>query len=290
MTSFTSFSTKTAIAFVSFILLAGCEGYRSHRSQRQSSSVVNYLYPHQAGHVEAPTIPLLSLPLKVGVAFVPEDAGRNQYAVASGPLSENQKVTLINDVAASFKQFPFVKSIEVIPSAYLTPKGSFANLQQVHSMFGVDVVALLSYDQVQFTDEGLLSLTYWTLVGAYVVQGEKNDTQTMLDAAVYDIRSRKLLFRAPGVSRVKHSATPVNLSEQLRKDREEGFKAAATNMVTNLHRELELFREKAKQSPGEFKIAHKPGYTGAGSLGGMEAVLMGLLGAFYAWRRKANQA
>lgn len=100
--------------------------------------------------------------------------------------------------------------------------------------------SLSSPDQVQFTDTGLLSLTYWTLVGAYVVKGEKNDTQTMLDAAVYDIRSRKLLFRAPGISRVKNSATPVNLTEKLRLDRDEGFRLAAAELVTNLHRELEL--------------------------------------------------
>ena len=121
-------------------------------------------------------------------------------------------------------------------------------------MFGVDVVALISYDQVQFTDEGLLSLTYWTIVGAYVVQGEKNDTQTMLDAAVYDIKSRKLLLRAPGTSRVRHSATPINLGEELRRDREKGFEIAATNMVANLHRELELFHERVKKNPDEIKV------------------------------------
>lgn len=40
----------------------------------------------------------------------------------------------------------------------------------------MDVVALVSRDQVQFTDQGLLSLTHWTLVGAYIVPGERNDT------------------------------------------------------------------------------------------------------------------
>ena len=281
---------KATLALVAAALLAGCHAFNNPSSRHHSSSVVNYLYPSQTGRVEEPAIPVLSLPLKVGVAFVPEDAGRNQYAVASGPLAENQRVALINAVSESFKQFPFVKSIEVIPSAYLRPKGGFANLEQVRSMFGVDVVALLSYDQVQFTDAGLLSLTYWTLVGAYVVQGERNDTQTMLDAAVYDIKSRKLLFRAPGLSRVQHSATPINLSEQLRKDRDAGFTAASTNMVANLHRELELFRERAKQSPEEIKIVRQPGYTGAGSLGGMEVVLAGGLGVFYFWRRKADRA
>ncbi len=48
-------------------------------------------------------------------------------------------------------------------------------------MYDIDVIALVSYDQVQFTDGSFLSLTYWTIVGAYVVAGEKNDTSTMLD-------------------------------------------------------------------------------------------------------------
>jgi rhombotail lipoprotein len=90
-------------------------------------------------------------------------------------------------------------------------------------MYNVDVVALLSYDQAQFTDEGALSLTYLTIVGAYLVPAEKNDTHTMLDAVVYDIRSRKMLFRAPGTSQIKGHATLMNLSEQRRKDSDAGF-------------------------------------------------------------------
>ena len=273
------------LAGVATLVLTGCHTFDNVKSSHQSSSVVNYLYPNQANPVVQPAIPVLSLPLKVGVAFVPGDSG-HAYA-ASGPLSESQKFALINEVSESFKKFPFVKSIEIIPSSYLTPRGSFANLDQIRSMYGVDVVALLSYDQVQFTDTGLLSLTYWTLVGAYVVKGEKNDTQTMLDAAVYDIRSRKLLFRAPGISRVKNSATPVNLTEKLRLDRDEGFRLAATELVTNLHRELELFRERVKKSPDEIKIAHQPGYAGGGSLGGWELALVAALAALQLRRRQA---
>ena len=37
---------------------------------------------------------------------------------------------------------------------------------------------------------------YWTNVGAYVIPGEKNDTQTMLDAVVYDIPSRKIVINS----------------------------------------------------------------------------------------------
>lgn len=34
-------------------------------------------------------------------------------------------------------------------------------------MTGADIIALISYDQVQFTDEGLASLSYWTVLGYY---------------------------------------------------------------------------------------------------------------------------
>ena len=72
----------------------------------------------------------------------------------------------------------------------------------------------------------------------------------MLDAAVYHIPSRKLLFRAPGLSRIKGSATPVNLSEQLRADSLAGFKEASVDLVANLKVQLEEFKTKVKESPG----------------------------------------
>jgi rhombotail lipoprotein len=153
-------------------------------------------------------------------------------------------------------------------------------------MYDVDAMVLLSYDQVQFTDQGLLSLTYWTIVGAYVIQGEKNDTQTMLDGAVYDIASRKLLFRAPGLSTVKGSATRVNLSEQLRRDSERGFQESATNLVAALKVQLDDFRERVKNAPDQYKVVNKPGYTGGAGLGGVEMILAGALGACFLWPRR----
>jgi len=274
------------VTTVSTVFVAGCAmfGNTNHRA----SNVMQYLYPKDSQHTDTPTVPVLSLPLKVGIAFVPEEQSRSQGGLAS--FSEKQKMTLMKEVSAHFKKYPFVQSIELIPSAYLTPKGGFANLDQLRSMFGVDVITLLSYDQVQFTDEGLLSLTYWTVVGAYVVRGEKNDTKTMMDAVVYDVASRKLLFRAPGTSQIKAAATPINLSEQLRRDSDLGFNQAATNMVANLQEELQSFRERVKSSPTEFKVVAKPGYKGGGSLGGLDLLMLAGMGSFFLWLRKTRPA
>ncbi len=291
------FLSSMTVLFVAVILLmTGCMPKSTH----YASSTVQYLYPTTKEHMETPAIPVLSLPLRVGVAFVPEtsdaavqdpwwrvpspgyQSSQSSYA-ALHSLDEKKKMDLMKKISAEFKQYPFVKSIEIIPSPYLSPGGSFANLDQIRTMYGVDVMALLSYDQVQHTDEGLLSLSYWTLVGVYVFKGEKNDTSTMLDAAVFDIPSRKMLFRAPGLSHIKGAATPVNLSEELRVDSQRGFDEAATALVASLKEQLDMFQEKVKESPQEYKIEHKVGYRGGGSINLITLFLAFVMGGTLVW-------
>lgn len=151
------------------------------------------------------------------------------------------------------------------------------------------VIVLLSYDQTQFTDEGLASITYWTLIGAYIVPGEKNDTHTMVDAAVYDIKSRKMLFRAPGISHIKGKATPVNLTEQLRNDSLQSFKDASGDLVTNLDQQLALFKEKVKEAHSDYKIVHQPGYTGGGSLDASFLISISILSGYWLLMKQSRK-
>lgn len=237
------------------ILLAGCQMSGSFRN----SSAVEYLYPNTRRQEVSQEIPHLTLPLRVGVAFTPGGFGQ-----LTG-LTEVEKQALLRKVSENFHALDFVDAIEIIPSSYLRPGGSFENLDQLKRMFDIDVIALVSYDQTRFTDEGFASVAYWTILGAYVVKGEKNTTHTMLDTVVYDIDSRKLLFRAPGVSSVKSSATLVNLQEQQREDAMKGFDLASADLVKNLTTQLDIFREKAKASPSEVQIAKREGYKGSAS-------------------------
>ncbi len=239
------------------------------QKSRTVSSVYEYLYPDQDEVVATPGIPVLHLPITVGIAFVPQTQthrASNYWTGASmeAGITEAKKQQLLESVANNFRKYDFVRSIEVIPTAYLTPGGSFANLDQIRAMYRVDVIALVSYDQVQFTDEGAASFAYWTIVGAYVVSGERNETSTMVDTAVYDITSRRMLFRAPGTSEVKSKATIVNLSEELRANSVRGFDLATGEMVTGLDAQLQMFRERVKQQPAEFKVVNSPGYSGGG--------------------------
>ncbi len=245
------------------------------------SSVVEYLYPGKEKILVEPGRPVLELPLSVGIAFVPEQSGGPRgWGWWTGPvggeaLPEARKTELLERVAREFRNLDFVRDIQVIPSTYLRPGGSFGNLDQLQRMYGIDVIALVSYDQVQFTDEGLLSLSYWTIVGAYVISGEKNDTNTLMDTAVFDIRSRRLLFRAPGVSHVEGRARPVNLAEELRADSLEGFRLATADMIANLKTELQAFKTRLKEQPELAEVRHREGY--AGGAGGVGWTLLCLL-------------
>ena len=259
------------------VFISACAGQQT----RTASSVVDYLYPKGTDVAVQPSIPVLNIPLKVGIAFVPESRtetrGINPWTgktLGISALTEANKNNLLQKVAGHFRAYEFVSQIEVIPSAYLTAGGSFSNLEQIKTMYGLDVIALVSYDQVQFTDEDYLSLTYWTLIGAYIISGEKNDTSTMIDTAVYDIASKKMLFRAPGTGNVKGRSTPVNLAAELRADSIEGFELAMGRMVNNLDSQLSTFTDRIKNDPKKAKVIMREGYSGGGAFGIFEIALL----------------
>ncbi len=248
------------------VFIQACASQTTHTK----SSVMDYLYPDSQSGFSESSKSQLRLPLRVGIAFVPSETARTRAHIArfyggdANTFSETKKMVLAEKVADYFNAIEFIDHIEVIPTSYLRPGGGFENLSQIKTMFGIDVIALISYDQIQFTDESLLSLSYLTIVGAYMVSGEKNETLTLMDTVLYDISSRKMLFRAPGRSEVLSRSTAVELSGELRADSIKGFDLAAENMVANLNEALEKFKQDIAKKPGEVKIIHREGYGGGG--------------------------
>jgi len=267
--------------------LTGCVGMWGQRRHHEASSVVQFLYPDMDLPFIQPQIPTLRLPLRVGVAFVPTGLpGGRGFNHIQANFTEQQKTELMRKVAGQFKALPFVQSIEIIPATYLRPGGGFTNLDQLRAMLGIDVIALIAYDQSQNSSDTEASLAYWTIVGAYIVEGQRNSTHTLMEAVVYDIPSRSLLFRAPGTSTIKNHATLIRNDYELKKASAGGIEEAAAQMNANLSQELELFKVRAKEEPAAIKIEHKPGYTGAGRLDGWFA---GLLALFLAARFVASR-
>ncbi len=261
--------------------LSGCASwFDSFRQgpEKHSGSVVSYLYGSNAAPTAMkPEITTLKLPLRVGIAFVPSKSWSQESGVP-----EAEQMRMLDEVKQAFIKQEFIAGIEIIPSAYLRPDGGFANLEQAARMFNVDVVALLSYDQIQFNDSNKLSLLYWTIIGAYIVHGDQYDIDTMLEASVFDVASRKLLFRSVGLSKVKGSAAMATFSERARVARLEGYNQALKHLIPALGHELDAFKVRVKTDT-TVRVEHRSGYRGGGDAGWLGA-LLALLLAGMVWR------
>ena len=251
---------RQAVVLTLLMTLAGCATLFRPQQEHRAASVVDYLYPNanEAPQLQ-PSTTTLRPPVRVGIAFVPGgqwDSG----------ASEEAKRLLLERVKVAFAQYPYIGSIDVIPSNYLRARGGFDNLDQVGRLFNVEIIALLSYDQVQFTDTRAAAVLYWTIVGAYVIRGDKYDVQTLVDASVFDVASRKLLFRAPGSSREKGSGTLASFGERSRHARDEGYAKAVDDLIPQLKTALDDFRERSKHD-ADVKVENKAGYRGGGDVG-----------------------
>jgi rhombotail lipoprotein len=231
------------------LALFGLLGCNMPQTTTRRSSLMDYLYPkQQSAPAPYPAGARLKLPLKLGIAFVPGGSAswRVQNLMAPG-----QEKPLLEVVKQSFKDKPWVADIKLVPSTYLRTGGGFENMDQVARMYGVDVMALVSVDQIQFTDPRWYSFTYISIVGAYVLPGDANDTRTLIDAAVYDVASHTFLLRAPGQSQVKGSSTWAHREVQLREHSAKGLQLAMTDLAKNLDAEVAAF--KAEVASGERK-------------------------------------
>lgn len=268
------------------LALVGCESlstmWGGSTRSGESSSVVEFLYP--AGEVPPkPTgeVPAITLPIKVGLAFVP---GRGQ---SLGPLSEAQKMQLLEQVRDRFTGEDYVTEIVVVPDTYLRGSSGFDALDRAARMYGLDVMALVSYDQLSTSSEKKSSFLYWTIVGAYVVEGTRNEVQTLVDTAVFDIPSRTLLFRAAGTDRVAKDTTMVESPQQMRAAQAASFGRAMDDMSVNLQRELAVFKERVKEQKAPVRVVRGDGANGGGAgAGGVGTLaLLALLGCRLGRRR-----
>ena len=263
------------LAVTIILMISACAGQKYSRGV--SSNLVTYLYPNgqNVSHQED-QIPILNVPLRVGIAFIPESKHAYNFT-----LTEVEKQQLLKNVADKFRSDPVVSHIEVIPEIYLKQKRGFITIEQVSHMYNVDIMALVSYDQVEINEKNGGSLAYWTIIGAALIKGESTEFQTFVDTAVFDVKSRKLLFRAPGVHSIDRKHTAYAFEKGNRKMRMNSFRQASKNMTSNLSRELEIFRIKAKKSKG-IKIIYSSndsigsvvGGGGSASTGGLVALAL----------------
>ena len=280
-------NNKILTALLLVVFLSGCTTlfgpYGTGTRVGASSSLVDYLYPDgQQPPAQSDTVPQLDLPLRVGIAFVPGGRGAIQP-------SEAVRMQALENVRAQFLERDYVEHIEIIPDAYLRSTKGVTGMQQLARLYGVDVMALVSYDQVAVTTDTQAALLYWTIVGAYTIKGTNNSVQTFVDTAVFDVDSAQLLFRAPGIDERSERSTAIETPEAAFEQNRASFDAAMGAMTENLETELSGFETRIQNNPELVRVSYSEGYGGGGALDGLFLLLLiGVAIGGISWRPNSS--
>ena len=262
------------LALCATLALTGCEALSSmwchpncHSSSRSSSSLVSFLYPRGAQPPPENAIPQLNLPLRVGIAFIPEEDG------SAAGLEAARREEILERIRKRFADRKFVSQIVMIPDYYLRGHGGFDNLEGVQRLYSVDVMALVSYDQVTYREQNNWSLGYLTIVGAYVLKGSQHDVITLMDLAVVDPASRSILLRAGGTDDRKHHTTAANETREMRASQGESFSDAADQLIENFDQALTRFEADVREGKANVRVVRRAPTPGGGGGGGAVDVL-----------------
>src|SRR6202795_2194793 len=242
---------------------------------RNSSSLVNFLYPDGRSLPASNTIPELHVPLRVGLAFLPSQAS---YGPAA--LDAAQKEVLLGRIRQRFSSRKFVSEIVVVPDYYLANARGFAGLDGVQRLYNVDLMALVSYDQVTHTDDNKWSLGYLTIVGAYILRGSTQDTATLVDLAVVDPATRSLGLRAGGTHTWHGTSTLIDADRNSRAAGAAGFDKATDEMISNFDTALTAFEADVHAGKANVRVVTRGDRVGSSGGGGALELweLLALLG------------
>jgi rhombotail lipoprotein len=263
------------------LVLSGCAmlnpmcGPQCGSSHRSSSSLVEFLYPNGAEPPRENSIPELHVPLRVGLTFLPA------RGAASGPDAALRE-QLLQRVRQHFSDRKFVSEIVVIPDYYLSNQRGYPGLEAVQRLYAVDVMALVSYDQVAHQDENGWSLGYLTIVGAYVLKGDRYDISTLVDLAVVDPGTRSLILRAGGVDTRRGHSTLIEVARDARASGTDGFSGASEQMIQHLDAALADFETQVRAGHANVRVVHKDGSSGGAGAFSWQWLLVLL--ALVAWR------
>lgn len=270
---------RIPVAFTVLALLCGCTSFAGlfcggacTNHVHSSTSLVGFLYPD--GHAPPPddSIPQLPVPLRVGLAFLPSQPG-----TAGGTPDAARREQLLERIRPLFASRKFVSDITIIPDYYLAAGKGMAGLEGVERLYNVDVMALVSYDQVSLTtDLKYRSLAYLTIVGAYVVNGSEHEVSTLVDLAVVEPRTRSLILRAGGTDSTHRVSTLVDQPRELRATTADGFTRATDSMIEHFDLALTKFESDVREGTARVKVVHKDGSGrgGGGAVGALEALAL----------------
>lgn len=274
-------------------LLSGCLGTVQIEQRHGRGSAMDFLYPPQGGEpvYKTPEIPAtLRLPMRVGLAFAP-DAGGNLSTMPDPTQGQ-----ILDAIGKQVATYPFVQSVAVIPHVYLQRGGGFQNLRQIQTAFGVDIIGLVSYDQIANTSENPASILYITLVGRYFIPGDKHEVKTLIDVLLLDPKSETLLMRAAGTSSLAGLSADAFAADRTSTLSREGYEKAVPPLLAEADLRLAELRQDIESGRRkDVKVEVRPGYdapkmgVGSGAGGPLEvAGLMVLALAAVVLRRRGD--
>ena len=266
------------LAVAAFTLtLSGCAwmwgDLHDGRKQQSTTPLVGFLYSD--GQVpEQNAVPELRLPIRVAVSFLPSAGG---YPGHQPEAAEREKV--LTTLRESFRSLPYVSEIVIVPDYYLhSGKGDgLRQIEQLSRLFNFDLLALVSYDQVQNNYQNDRSLAYLTIVGAFLVRGDRDETHTLLDVAVIDPKSRALVMRAGGASSLKGNTTAIDVERHTDAQSSKGFEEATSQLVTNFRRELTDFEQRVRDGTAPVKVVRQASTRGGGAVDPWLLAALGLI-------------
>lgn len=277
-----------ALTGVAALMLCGCTaldalmgGSNGARQTHNSSSLVEFLYPNGSAPPAENQIPELKVPLRVGLAFLPSPDG-------AGPTAADREA-LLEQIRQRFSSRKFVTEIVTIPDYYLRNSKGFEGLQGVQRLYSVDIMALVSYDQVEHRDENDWSLGYITIVGAYVLKGSHHDVATLVDLAVVDPVTQSLILRAGGTDSRARNSTLVDQPRAAREASAASFATATTQMIDNFDVALTKFEADVRAGKANIRVAKREGGGRSGGGGSFAPLSLGLLALLAVARRRAMQ-
>jgi rhombotail lipoprotein len=241
-----------------------------------SSSLVSFLYPDGRTPPPRDATPELHLPLRIGLAFLPSQSPGN-YA----DLDAAHKEQILERIRRRFADRKFVGEIVVIPDYYLKSSRGFEGLQGVQRLYSIDLMALVSYDQVTHRDDTNWSLTYLTIVGAFMFKATDRDVATMVDLAVVDPATQSLVLRAGGTDGSHGHSTLVEEQQDARLAGAESFDAASNQMIANFDAALNVFEASVREGHANVRVVDRNGKPtgGGGALGLIDVLFLSLLAA-----------
>ena len=268
-----------AAALALSALLAGCVPFEHGfcapfctAHVHNSSSLVGFLYPDGSAPPRDDSIPQLPVPLRVGLAFLPPQPG-----AGLGTPNAARREELLERIRQRFASRKFVSEITILPDYYLASSKGMSGLEGVERLYNVDVVALVSYDQVAATSEmKYRSLTYLTIIGAFIVNGSEHDVSTLVDLAVIEPKTRSLILRAGGTDSTHGTSTLIDQPKEIRSAAADGFTRATDSMIDHFDVALSKFESDVKSGTARVKVVNKDGSPrgGAGAFGLLDALLL----------------